>query len=149
MIADKRRGNLHIEQIGGGQTRGEPADPNFFSPGVDDNLPLRIVEELPEWLQVATPQRIDEIQPLSGGNLDQAKFRPEGILADKFGVKSDFGTVPEMIEAFGQQRWMINNPFRHSGWLKRSAGHSSLVKSTGQKRSSDRGSTSSFTVFLS
>ena len=66
---------------------------------VDDDDPRRVDEQLPEGVERAGGERVDEEQSLRRGHLDEAEPRMVAVLADELGVETDLRTGGQVLAA--------------------------------------------------
>ena len=62
----------------------------------------RCGQQLPERLDVVDVLRIDHRQPLAGRHLDQAQFRPVGMLRHKLGIEGNRRLLGQVATKIGQ-----------------------------------------------
>ncbi len=69
---------------------------------MDDRFVTRRGQQLPKWLDVVDGLRIDYRQPVAGGHLDQAQFRPIGMLRHKLGIEGNRRLAGQVATEIGQ-----------------------------------------------
>ena len=88
------------------------AQPYLLAAGVDDDEIGRGDDQLPEGIQRADGQGVDEIESLGGGDLDQAEAGMIGVLADELGIQPKAPAGGEMLTAGGQLFGLGDELFR-------------------------------------
>ena len=101
-ITNQSSGNLKVKQISRRLPAPQPAKPNIFSAGMNNDLPGWIDNKSPEAIQWACRNRIDKNESFGSGDLNQAQAGMKSILADEFSVQSKARTRSQILAAGSQ-----------------------------------------------
>jgi hypothetical protein len=93
---------LDIEHLRRGLTTLEVTHADVFTTRVNHGHPGRIAKEGPEAVKGTDRERVDDVQVIFGGDLDQAEFRPKCVFANEFRVKRDDGRLGNLLKTGGK-----------------------------------------------
>ena len=104
---DEPGGDLHVEDAPRQRPGLEQADPQVLAGRVHHDLDRRVVDDVPERVEIADRQRIDHRQPVARRDLDQAEDRLERVFRDELGVEGKPAARPQVLDQRGELRRVV------------------------------------------
>src|SRR5262249_39650906 len=137
--ADEAGRDLQVEQVPRRLADPLPAEPYFLAAGVDDDQARWVNEQVPEEVERAGAERVDEEEALRRRHLDQAQVRVVGLLADELGVEPQLRTVAQVLAAGSHPPRraddLLRDVFRSFPRRLRFLGHGNSLLTSGRLRS--------------
>ena len=113
--ADHSRDDLQVEKAARCTASLKMAEPYFLAAGMNDDAIGRIDHDLPEAIERTCCQRIDQIETLGRGHLQQAEMRMITVFADELRIEAKIARGSQMFAASDQFVRLLDDLFGQLG----------------------------------